>query len=62
MGIGMPRGMAHDLVKHLGTASPRDIKMILRLGARVAAYHKEDITIEHFRQASMFRGTKWTDA
>lgn len=57
--VDLPKGMEDTLQGHLPTAAPRDIKMVLRLAARVAKFHKEPLAVDHFRQASMFRGVTW---
>lgn len=59
LGIELQEGMPAELRSHLPTASPRDIKMVLRLAARMAKHHDEALTVDHFRQASTFRGVKW---
>ena len=60
-GVALPEGMEVSLWAHLPKASPRDIKMVLRLAARMAVFHSEELGLDHFRQASMFRGVTWEE-
>ena len=53
--------LVEDLVSAFPRIAPRDIKMLLRLGLRVAASKKVPLDIEVFRQVSMFRGIAFDD-
>lgn len=52
--------LSNLMIGQLATAfhdiAPRDVKMLLRLAARVAAHHDEPLTTDTFRQVAMFRG------
>lgn len=53
-------GLTDELIDGLAAAfpkaSPRDIKMLVRLVARIARKRNEEPTVDLFRQAAMFRG------
>lgn len=47
-----------QLVELFPRIAPRDIKMLFRLALRVAATHKEQLTLSVFRRCAMFRAIK----
>jgi hypothetical protein len=47
-----------QLVELFPEIAPRDIKMLFRLALRVAAAHKEPLTLGTFRRCAMFRAIK----
>lgn len=57
--------LSNDLIRQLidlfPAIAPRDIKMLLRLALRVAAAHKESLTLETFRRCAMFRAIKMSE-
>lgn len=50
-----------ELVALFPEIAPRDTKMLLRLALRVAAAHKEPLTLATFRRCAMFRAIKMKD-
>jgi hypothetical protein len=50
-----------ELVALFPEIAPRDTKMLLRLALRVAAAHKEPLTLATFRRCAMFRAIKMQD-
>lgn len=52
---GISKDLIASLVDLFPEITPRDIKMLFRLALRVAAAHKEALTLETFRRCAMFR-------
>lgn len=52
----LPDSLLDELVAAFPAASPRDIKMLLRLTMRVCEARNEPLTIEAFARCAMFRG------
>lgn len=50
--------LINKLVELFPKIAPRDIKMLFRLALRVAAAHKEQLTLDTFRRCAMFRAIK----
>lgn len=55
-GIDLADDLAIDLQAAFFDIAPRDIKMLLRLGARVSLAKKVPLDLDVFRKVSMFRG------
>ena len=56
---GLNGGLIDELAKAFPAASPRDIKMLLRLVLRVAKGHKEPLSLDLFRRCAMFRAVEY---
>lgn len=56
MGVTIPKDVLDDLITALPEASPRDMKMLLRLTLRMAASRGSEMTTEIFARCAMFRG------
>lgn len=54
--ITLSESLLDALIEGLPTASPRDIKMLLRLTVRMAVSRGEDLSAELFARCAMFRG------
>lgn len=54
--------LLEELLDLFPSITPRDIKMLLRLALRVAAAHKEAVSIEIFRRCAMFRAVEMAAA
>lgn len=57
----LPDKLIAQLVDLFPEIAPRDIKMLFRLALRVAAAHKETLTLATFRRCAMFRAIKMKD-
>ncbi len=56
MNTTIPKDVLDGLITGLPEASPRDMKMLLRLTLRMAASRGEDLSLALFGQCAMFRG------
>lgn len=54
----LPDQLIDELVTLFPEIAPRDIKMLFRLALRVAAAHKEPLSLSTFRRCAMFRAIK----
>lgn len=54
-GVTLDSDLVADLVAGFPQASPRDIKMLLRLALRVSVAHNEPLSVDLFRRCAMFR-------
>lgn len=54
--ITLDPDLLDQLVTGFPRATPRDVKMLLRLALRVAAHRHEELTIDVFARCAMFRG------
>lgn len=57
--VQLDDALIDDLLTNLETATPRDIKMLLRLALRVASHRGVDPSLDVFRQCAMFRGVQF---
>lgn len=55
-GANLGDGLLDTLVETFPNITPRDIKMILRLALRIAAFRKDEANLEAFITAAKYRG------
>ncbi|WP_040167395.1 AAA family ATPase [Microbacterium gorillae] len=55
-GIDLPTGLTAELVRRFPAITPRDIKMVLRLGLRIGAHRERTLELQDFIDAARFRG------
>lgn len=60
-GITLDPTLLEEVLDHLPTASPRDIKMLLRLALRVTQHEGTDLTLDTFRRCAMFRSVTFQE-
>lgn len=54
--VALADGLLDELVRIFPSITPRDIKMVLRLGLRMAAFRKQEPNLDAFISAAAYRG------